>query len=255
MKRARGFLPAFLAGILASQAQASIPKTMTLKSEVPSSDAISVPVPRPELSPAVSASVASTSVFTLPQAGGAPRLEVSSSSWIPDSVVMDSRLTNASTYHGFGVPQMSLTFVTAPLVRGHGATLSLLAGVSFVPVRRDGTWTGESGAPVAVVDPLYVVPARLGAEGELTVRGPWSLYADAAVSPTMGFTTRTVFNDGKTIFGLPFEASAGVANDLRWMSASLRGIQLKVGGMATFGDLTSEGFSGKGVKAGVSFPM
>lgn len=218
----------------------------------------SVPIPRSELAPmeyrrAPEASLIPVQLF---RSDAPARLEAFASSWVPNSLSTESRFSNVSSFQGGSVPQVAVSFLSAPLTRWRRASVSLLAGAAFVSLSRVGMGpTSPIAVPKQERQDMYVVPVRLGIEGAYPLPGPWSVYSDLALAPTIGVSSRTVFDDGRAVFGIPLEISAGAANDLRWLTSSLQGIQLKAAGVWTVGNVASADFSGKGIKAGLSFPL
>lgn len=222
-------------------------------------DDVDVSVPRSELTKAQGVeqnSVDTTFSLFATHYGQGPQLELSASTWVPGSLTVGSGLKGVSAMEGMGVPTTSLTLLSSPVTRWHSLTVNLLAGIGFGVFNRNGTYPGDDATPARPIEEnFYLIPVRVGVEAQLGIVGPWSAYGGFAVVPMMGFTTRTIFDDGQTTFGLPLEVSMGVSNDLRWLSSSLRGILLKAGVDATASPFATADFSGVGAQAGVSFPL
>ncbi|MGK5082185.1 hypothetical protein WDW37_02685 [Bdellovibrionota bacterium FG-1] len=181
-------------------------------------------------------------------------LEFSTSSWIPESLVIDSMVSNASAFRGAGVPQLSMGFISpAFLVRGP-FQVSWIAGLSFLRLKRDAQWT-VNGAPSSGIQALDLFPLRAGVEG-VDVFSSWFLgFVDLAFCPSLLITERSVLDEARIRGALPLEFSMGLGNDLRWLNTSLRGAQLRVGFLVTSGGFISGDLSGRGVRAGFSFPL
>lgn len=185
------------------------------------------------------------------------RVEIGLSSWAPSALSAETRLSDATDFRGAGVPQVTLQFATAPLLRWRALSLSGVAGVSFSLLKRTGTYPGVASSPAyGVSENLFLFPVRLGLESRVAFYGPWSAYVSASLLPTIGFTTRTVMDDGQTILGLPVGASAGIAHDFGWLGGRFSGIQLKAGVDATYGRWSRRtDLTGLGAQAGVSVPL
>jgi hypothetical protein len=201
-------------------------------------------------------SVTTRTLWSEPRYGEGARIELSASSWVPTRLRVPTHLDDASGFTGSGVPQVSLTFLSSPVVRMGRFSTQLLAGAAFQMLTRKGTYSSNVTASVRPIEEsLYLIPVRLGADAKLELHSLASLYSELAIVPVAGFTTRTLFDEGRTTLGIPLQVSLGLTHDLRWLSTSLQWMQLKAGADATASFLTDSDFSAVGAHAALSFPL
>jgi hypothetical protein len=271
MKQAQSALLLLLGTALAvSSAQASTTNQQRHSGEADSSTQssnrgarkdVDVSVPHASLTPDQGTEIYSTyeePAFIAPRNGDSARLEVSASSWVPGSLTAPSHLADTSSFTGSGIPEAQLTFFTSPVGRWKRVSLSIMGGLGFGVLHRTGTYVGDDATPSQTLQENgYVVPATLGAEARMEIRGPWSAYGDLALMPVAAFTTHTVFvqESGGSVWGIPLQAALGISNDLYWLSSSLKGVQIKAGAVATVNTFGSSDFSGLGAVGGVSLPL
>lgn len=261
MKTARLLaLPLLLAAATGARASDTSLK-YSLPTQGPSVKEVEVTVPQPDLSssPAsVPRSVSEAPSLLAPRYGQSARLEFSASSWVPGSLTAPTHLADATAFMGSGIPAARLTFFSSPFARWQRVTFTLLGGIGLSILHRNGTFPGDDATPAQPIQENgYVVPVTLGSEAKVEIHGPWSAYGDLALMPVAAFTTHTIFvtEEGYSMFGLPLELSAGIANDLGWVSPSLRGIDVKAGIVGSLNTFGSSDFSGVGATAAVGISL
>jgi hypothetical protein len=243
----------------ASHSQVTPPVHEALSVSVPQSDIVVTTSAKDRSALSSASSSASLSAIAAddaysPLLGGVPHLAFSASSWNPTDLNLSSQIGDATSFERMKSPALGLEFIAAPFARYRHASFSLLGGVGFSRLYRTGSYSSLN-VTQAVQQKLYLLPVVLGVESSLELSRTWRIFAKTAVCPTGGATERSVFDDGRTVYGVPLEFAAGVGLDLRWMMSALRGTELKADVLQSVGTVGSGDFSGRGLRAGVSFPM
>jgi hypothetical protein len=201
-------------------------------------------------------STVDASILTDRRLGDGPRFEIGASSWVPDKLELPSALPDTTSFAMSGLPEFSLGLYSAPIARAGAFSLRLAAAASFERLKRSGTVPG-GGTSIShsASENLYLGGLLASAEADVELHPVLSLYGQAGLLPVVASTTRTQFGSGQTELGLPLAFSAGIAHDLGWITASLRGVQLRVGADATVSALTDASFTGLGARAALSFAL
>jgi hypothetical protein len=185
--------------------------------------------------------------------GKTSTFDISLSSWSPLSFMPSSAGAGASApFHDLLAPTIGGTYYhrVASHVIFQGGTVSLLGGLEFSLISRDGVATLD-GFSIPASQTLCLFPARVGVEYAVATRYLIP-HVSAALMPTMALIPRSSIDDGSTEFGLGYAFDAGISTPARFIGpGATLGLDLRV----TAGSLDSGSLYGTGIEADLRFPI
>lgn len=179
-------------------------------------------------------------------------VELHTSSWVPNQLALPSRVQGTSTFEAGPVPLVGLAFLVPVGDPDRQVDLAFRTGISAIRVERQG-YASVTGVPQLSKQNLYLLPVQLGIEAR-PKRLRWkalSLFASASVVPILALTQRSIFDAGRTYFGLSGEVSVGLESTLGWVNPDLSTASLTIEGHGGAGALSGEILRGGGVRGGV----
>lgn len=194
-----------------------------------------VPVPRSELK------------IELPEADDRDpnTVEIAVSTWEPsDFRRQDYRRVEGKFERS--LPQISLNYSTPFLFTANGGNLRAKVGLSLGALDRKGLALVRNAE---VEQTLNLYSARAGLEFDGPVFASFlQPYAGLALMPTLGLSSQSELEDSVSVFGLPFEASAGLLLKTTWDFLGFTHTTFGLGGQYIFGSLDSSEMSGLGAQ-------
>jgi hypothetical protein len=178
-------------------------------------------------------------------------VELKFSSWNPDTLMIPSRVGNASAFSrsGFPLTQLDFNFPSFWIgPKGSIGALNLVTGVGFMEMSR--TATDPVSGTLQLDQNLYFIPFKLGAQfvPTFTRLEGFEVFLAASLDPSLALTNSTAIDDGKVLFALPIEAGAGARYRFSWI-----GVELGAGWI--IGSLEGGSLSGFGFSGGVILPL
>jgi hypothetical protein len=175
----------------------------------------------------------------------APRpvdIAVNVSSWVPENLTRDSYSGKVSRFERGETPSLSLNRIGQFVALDNGGLiLSSKIGISYFTMdRTTGRSAGHASAGSST-ETLNFLMGRVGVESAWPTLLPWGLEPNMSFSvlPTWLSAHESQYEDKFAVFGLPYEATAGIL----WRSNGKR--------TGEFGDL-SFGVSGQAVSGNVA---
>jgi hypothetical protein len=168
-------------------------------------------------------------------------VEIAYSTWEPkDFRRKDYRGVSGKFETSF--PQLSLNYSTPFLFTANGGNLRAKFGLSSASLERKGLALGRNAE---VEQTLNLYSARAGLEFD----GPMFAsflqpYAAFALMPTLGLSSQSELEESVSVFGLPFEANAGLMARTGWEFLGFTHTTFGLGGQYVFGTLDSSEMSG-----------
>jgi hypothetical protein len=185
------------------------------------------------------------------------RIEISASSWAPRDFAWESRVS-VPAFGPATVPQLGLSFLSAPLLQPRGVALSWSAGISFQSFSRESAIQGGAGSlPRTETQGAYLIPARLGVEATPSALHNvyFSPLATFSVLPTLALVNRSAFSDGAAAVGIPLELSLGGTSEFPGRAIGLRGLSVAGALLVEYGSLRSADLDGVALRAGLRWTL
>lgn len=172
-------------------------------------------------------------------------VEIAISSWKPsDFRRKDYRGTNGR--FNSSLPQFSLNYSTPFLFMANGGNLRAKFGLSASSLERKGLNLSRNAE---VEQSLNLYSARAGLEFDGPVFASLlQPYAALALMPTLGLSNQSELEDSVSVFGLPFEANAGLLVKTGWEVLGFTHATFGLGGQYIFGTLDSAEMAGWGLQ-------
>ena len=177
------------------------------------------------------------------------RVDISVSSWVPDNLLMKDRLNTASAFHSGSFPAFSISYLLSSWHGIPGVSTAIKLGGGFDNLYREGSFDynfahqkgGQTVDLIALRAGFDLSPDLLRWKGLAT-------YVGFSALPSMLVLQPSIFSDGESMIGVPFEATAGLIFDLQRFWPSLT-TQLGTGYVQTFGKIKDADLSGRGIFA------
>lgn len=168
-------------------------------------------------------------------------VELAYSTWEPkDFRRKDYRGANGKFETSF--PQLSLNYSAPFLFMANGGNLRAKFGLSTASLERRGLALGRNAE---VDQTLNLYSARAGLEFEGPVFAAFlQPYAAVALMPTLGLSSQSELEDSVSVFGLPFEANAGLMAKTGWEFLGFTQTTFGLGGQYIFGSLDGAEMAG-----------